>query len=487
MPKTLAPDLAAAMATTSWSGRVVAAGGRAVDGTSIAVLRIAVGAVAALSAARMAWRGWVDSLLVAPEHHLRHPGLEWVPVPPAAGIWALVAVVFVAGVLLAIGWRTRATAAATLVAFAWIELIESTLYLNHYWFLTLALALMVVLPVGAAWSLDARPMGERTVPAVAIWLLRAQIGVVYVFAGVAKLHGDWLVHGLPLGLWLPARADLALVGPLLERPSTALVLSWAGAIFDCTIVAFLCWRRTRFVAWLVVVAFHAVTWVLFPVIGVFPLLMVAATTVFFDPDWPRRLLARRRGGRGGAAREAAGAGGLADLDGAVRPDPGGAAGLGSAPARRARWVVAAVVVWAMVQVALPLRHLLYEGDHRWSGEGLRHGWNVMLVEKAGDVTFRVHDPATGATWRTDARELYTEQQWRVLSVEPELIRQAAHQLAAEELERRGRRVEVRVDAWMSLNGRPAAPLIDPDVDLAAEPWRLGHQRWILPAPTDPPR
>ncbi|MFN7148895.1 MAG: HTTM domain-containing protein, partial [Microthrixaceae bacterium] len=131
---------------------MLAAGRSPVDGTSIAVLRMAVGAVTALSAARMVWRGWVDSLLVRPEHHLRHAGLEWVPVPPAAGIWALVGALFLASIAVALGWRTRAAAVATLVAFAWIELIESTIYLNHYWFLTLALALLAVLPVGAAWS-----------------------------------------------------------------------------------------------------------------------------------------------------------------------------------------------------------------------------------------------------------------------------------------------------------------------------------------------
>ena len=43
-----------------------------------------------------------------------------------------------------------------------------------------------------------------------------------------------------------------------------------------------CWRRTRPFAWCALVVFHVVTWRLFP-IGVFPWLMIAASTVFFEP------------------------------------------------------------------------------------------------------------------------------------------------------------------------------------------------------------
>ena len=42
-----------------------------------------------------------------------------------------------------------------------------------------------------------------------------------------------------------------------------------------------------------IVVFHVVTWRLFP-IGVFPWLMIAASTVFFAPDWPRKLLTKVR-------------------------------------------------------------------------------------------------------------------------------------------------------------------------------------------------
>ena len=45
-------------------------------------------------------------------------------------------------------------------------------------------------------------------------------------------------------------------------------------------------------------------------------------------------------------------------------------------------------------------------------------------------------------------------------------------------------VQVRADAWASLNGRRARRLIDPDVDLAAVDDGLAPAAWILPAPVE---
>ncbi len=142
--------------------------------------------------------------------------------------------------------------------------------------------------------------------------------------------------------------------------------------------------------------------------------------------------------------------------------------------------MAGAVVWVLVQVALPLRHLAYDGDHRWTGQGYRFAWNVLLVEKAGSVTFLVHDPATGRTRSTDGSELYTRAQIQVMATEPDLIHQAALALAAAEARAGRPGAEVRVDAWVSFNGHPPARLIDPTVDLVAEPRDLWDDAWILP-------
>jgi hypothetical protein len=422
-----------------------------VDASSLAVLRIALGAVGLLSAVRIVAYGWIDTLYAGPTHRFTYLFVGWVPQPTVLQMHGLVGLLAVSSAALVLGWRSRLSALGLLVGLGWIELIDATTYLNHYWFLTLVAALAVIAPLGRAFSLDARRAGgPSTLASGWLWLFRFQVGVVYAFAGLAKLQSDWLVRALPLELWLPARGDVPVLGRLVDQAATPHALAVAGAAFDCLIVPLLLWRRTRLAAWLVLIAFHVCTWALFP-IGVFPWLMIGASTVFFEPDWARRVLARA--GRPVAVARAR-------------------------PVRRSPTLLALAIVWVAVQLVLPLRHLAYAGDHRWTGQGYRFAWNVLLVEKGGTVTFLVLEPSTGRTWVADPNELYTRTQVRVMSTEPDLIHQAAIAVAADE-RARGHEVEVRVDAWLSLNGRQAERLIDPTVDLAAEPRDPWSDDWIL--------
>lgn len=73
-----------------------------------------------------------------------------------------------------------------------------------------------------------------------------------------------------------------------------------------------------------------------------------------------------------------------------------------------------------------------------------------------------------------------------MSGQPDLILQLAHAIAADFRARGHVGVEVRVDALVSLNGRPAARLIDPDVDLARVSDGLSRATWILTEPATPP-
>lgn len=412
---------------------------------------------------RFVARGWVDQLLVDPAYHFTYPGLSWVRPLPATAMYAVFATMTVAALLLAGGWWPRRSAAVFTVLFVYAEAVDVTTYLNHYELVTLLGVLCVVLPIPGRG-----PSARADVPVGVVWLLRFQLGLVYVFAGLGKVDVDWLLHGEPLHTWLLGRTDLPLVGPWLGVGWVAVLLSWAGAVFDLTIVVFLLRRRSRPWAYAAVVAFHLVTGWLFPAIGVFPYLMIALTPIFFEPDWPDRV-ARRL------------------LPSIVGRDPRPTRSTRSTPvaghaARRSGPAVLLVAMWLVVQVVVPLRHLAYPGDVRWTEEGYRWSWRVLLTEKEGTATFRVTDPSTGRTHTVYPSDELAPFQERAMSTRPDLLRQYAHHLADEAAAGGATRPEVRVDAWVAIAGRPRARLIDPDVDLAAEPLGLAPADDIAPSP-----
>ena len=148
-----------------------------------------------------------------------------------------------------------------------------------------------------------------------------------------------------------------------------------------------------------------------------------------------------------------------------------------------RAVLVALALFAAAQVALPLRHWAYPGNVRWNEDGYRFAWRVMLIEKAGHVRFRVTDAATGERWLERPESYLMPLQAERMAYQPDMILATVH-IVAERWQGRGREVQVRADAFVSVNGRRAARLVDADVDLARVEPGLGPSWWALPAPPD---
>ena len=80
--------------------------------------------------------------------------------------------------------------------------------------------LMVFLPLHKTASVDAwmnPSLRSDSVASWIVWALRAQVGVVHLFGGIAKLNPDWLFEAQPMLIWLYNNGDLFLVGPLLRE------------------------------------------------------------------------------------------------------------------------------------------------------------------------------------------------------------------------------------------------------------------------------
>ena len=416
----------------------------------------------AASVVRFAVRGWVTELYVDPTFHFTYFGFEWVQSLPATGMYALFCVLGLAALGLMLGLFYRGAAVVFFLTFTYVELIDVANYLNHYYFVSIISFLLIWVPANRQFALDvARKPALRVdrVPAWTINIFKLQLGIVYIFAGLAKLNPDWLFEAMPLRLWLPAQAHLPVLGSLLAEPMTAYLFSWAGALYDLTIVFFLLFRHTRPWAYAAVIVFHMCTAILFP-IGMFPYIMIGCTLIFFSPAFHQKILTALRRVLGIQARSAAEA---------WMPRPWAGPVL-----------TGLLVTHFALQLLLPLRFALYPGDLFWTEQGYRFSWRVMLMEKAGYTVFRVHDPETDRTWEVANWQHLTPNQEKMMATQPDLILQFAHYLEAYYREQGFGDVAITAESYVTLNGRRSRPFVDPNVDLTTVQEGFGHKSWILP-------
>ena len=429
----------------------------------LATFRMAFGLLVLASVVRFGAKGWIAELYLKPKFFFPYYGFEWVrPLGPYT--YGLFVLCGLCALLVALGYWYRTAAAGLFLSFTYIELMDKSTYLNHYYFVSLVALLLLVLPAGRYFSLDAHlnPARWRSeVPRWTVDALRLLMGIVYCYAGLAKLNSDWLVHAMPLRIWLPAKNDLPLIGPLLGQVWVAYAFSWFGALYDLTVPFFLLNRRTRPWAYVTVVVFHVLTAILFP-IGMFPYVMMVAALIFFPAAWHERVLQRLRR--------------LLQL---APPAPRSAAPLRYGPARR-RLLLMGLSVFFLVQLVLPFRYLLYPHELFWTEEGYRFSWRVMLMEKMGQVQFKVVEGETGRARLVNNDEHLSVLQEKMMSTQPDMLVQFAHYLHDYYAARGVHHPKVYADAYVSLNGRLGKSFIDPTVDLARVSDDLQPKPWILP-------
>jgi hypothetical protein len=434
----------------------------------LVTFRILFGALMAFSAIRFMALGWIDDHYIQPLVHFKYYGFEWVNTLPPVGMYAVHIIMILAALGVMMGFYYRLSAVVLFLTFTYTELIDITYYLNHYYFVSITCALMVLLPANKNFSMDVtlnRVSSLTTIPHWTILLLKFQLGVVYFYAGIAKINYDWLVKALPLKIWMPANDQLPVVGWMLALPLMPYVFSWVGMLYDCTIVFWLSNKKTRLVAYASVVFFHAITGLMFQ-IGVFPLVMMAATLIFFSEEWHKKVLHTLK---------------LWSQKLVWVTERKGNTGFGSfLMLGKNKILLYTLSLFIVFQILFPMRYLLYHGNLFWTEEGYRFSWRVMLMEKAGTATFYVKDQRTGKEGVVINSEFLNPHQEKQMAMQPDLILQFAHFLKGYYAKQGLKDPEVRAEVYVTLNARPSQLLIDPNVNLASlqDGWSKKH--WINP-------
>jgi hypothetical protein len=422
----------------------------------LVTFRVLFGLIMLASVIRFWLNGWIETQYIEPSFHFKYFGFYWVPEISETGLYIVFSAMAVSALGIALGAFYRVSAVLFFLSFTYVELLDATYYLNHYYFVSLVALLLIFLPGNRMHALDVKLGFAKAQNEVAAWAINSikfQLILVYFLAGLAKLNADWLLNAMPLAIWLPAQDQLPIIGWLMPYKATAVLFSWAGALYDLFIPLLLIIKPTRWLAYIAVIVFHVLTYVMFQ-IGMFPFIMMGATLIFFSAGFHQKIHA------------------LFGFHQKVEPVSYGSECL-SYPFK------IALTLFVALQILIPFRHVLYPGNPFWHEQGYRFGWRVMLMEKAGYAQFKVQD-TQGNVIEVDNTDFLTPVQEKMMSTQADFMLQYADFLKAYHAKNGVTAAAVKADVYVTFNGRSSRRFIDPDFDLTSVRDGFENKTWILP-------
>ena len=410
-------------------------------------------------------KGWIEELYILPKFHFSYYGFEWVK-PIGEYTYILFLICFISTVFITLGYKYRVSIITFFISFTYIELMDKTTYLNHYYFISILSFLLIFLPLHSTFSIDSflKKKSFSKVPNWSIDSIKLLITIVYLYAGIAKINSDWLFEAMPLKIWLTSKYDLPLIGELfLQENWVHYIMSWGGMLYDLSIPFLLMYQRTRVMAFIFVVFFHLFTLVLFP-IGMFPHIMIFSAMIFFSPRFHKKVIQKLKSA-------------IVKLYGSLKNYT--SKSIEYYKIKNEEYVRIVLVLFFLIQLILPFRYNLYPGELFWHEQGYRFSWRVMLIEKIGYTNFKIKDPKNGTSFIVDSSKHLTSFQLKQMSFQPDFILEFAHYLgdiySTDET-----KVEVYAESYVALNGRASRRFIDPEINLYKEKESFKNKDWILP-------
>lgn len=433
----------------------------------LAVFRMAFGILMLTSIIRFILKGWVYSMYIKPKLFFPYYGFEWIKPLGETGMYAVFIMMALAALFIILGLFYRFSIILFFITFTYVELIDKTNYLNHYYFISIMSLLMIFIPAHRYFSIDAwrnKNIQVNFIPNYFLLIIKFQVFIVYFFAGIAKINSDWLLNAMPLKIWLPAHSEMPVIGSFLTKEWVAYFFSWFGCIYDLTIPFLLFIPRFIKPAYFFVVVFHLATSLFFN-IGMFPYVMICLTTIFFSENFHIQLINHLKQIF------------KSKLSLIQSPDyiPN---------TLFVKALTGFMLLHFSIQLILPFRYLFYKGDLFWTEQGYRFSWRVMLIEKAGTAFFYIKDKETGKEIEISNGDYLTPMQEKMMATQPDMLINYAHFLKEEYKKKGFEDPEVLAESYVTLNGKTSRLMVDKSIVLSDEKDNLKPKHWIIPTSTN---
>ena len=428
------------------------------------IFRIGFGFMMLYSIIRFWSKDWINTLYLQPKFHFTYYGFEWVK-PLGNLTYLLFFICGLSALFVALGFKYRVAIITFFLSFTYIELMDKTTYLNHYYFISILSFLLIFLPANSSFSIDSylKKKTYRLVPKWSIDAVKLLVSIVYVYAGLTKINSDWLFKAMPLKIWLPSKYDLPFIGEtLMQQNWFHYAMSWSGMIYDLIIPFLLFYKKTRWFAFGLVVFFHVFTGILFP-IGMFPYVMIVSSLIFFEAGFHHKIILflKRILNYFFKLKQKIVVKEIYNF-------------------KHQKITIIVLSLFFIVQLVFPFRYALYPNELFWTEEGYRFSWRVMLMEKMGYANFKITNSKTGIFFYVDNQDFLTPLQEKQMSFQPDFILEYAHFLGDHFKSKGHKNIQVFVESYVALNGRLSQPFINKNIDLYQQKETFNPKEWILP-------
>lgn len=428
-----------------------------IDNSSLIIFRIFFGILISLECFGAIATGWVNRNLIAPKFKFPFIDFDFLQPLPGNGMYFYFGIMGLMGICIALGFKYRASMITFTTMWTATYLMQKTAYNNHYYLLILISLIMCFFPAEKSRSIDVKlnpKIESNAMYAYIKWIVVLQLFIVYTYASIAKIYGDWLDFST-IAVLMHSKRNYWLVGDILQEPWIHTVIGSVGILFDLLIVPALLWKPTRKAAFFLSLFFHLFNSIIFQ-IGIFPYLSIAFSVFFFEPETIRKIFFKSKI--------------PLTTSKVIIPNY-----------KNILLIVAAV--YFLTQLLLPVRHYTFEDDVLWTEEGHRMSWRMMLRSRQGKGRYKVVDKNTEEVFIINPKDYVSRSQERKIFAYPDFAWQFAQYLK-KEFKEENRDVSVYLEnSKISINRKPYEPFIDSKTDLAAETWyQTKHHSWILPSP-----
>ncbi|XP_036360809.1 vitamin K-dependent gamma-carboxylase isoform X3 [Octopus sinensis] len=421
---------------------------------------------------------------------------------PLEWMYVLYFSMWLSALFLMIGFCFRLSSILFAAIYWYLFFLDKTKWNNHSYLYGLHAIMFMVSDANHYWSVDGflNPKIRNThVPLWNYTVLRFQNFLVYFFAGIKKMTPEWLggysmkslsEHWvfMPFTLFLtPDQIDLFIV-------------HYFGFFLDLTIGFFLFFDTTRPYAFVFGLSFHLMNSQIFN-IGMFPWAMMVTMTIFFYPDWPRKIfknlpesisfqipedepIQKSNHCIYAVKQEISGEGNpLSAGDGEKSTyDSKSNQKQHNHPQYSLRHIfsTAFAIFYILLQLFLPFSHFITKGYNNWTSGLYGYSWDMMVHRwNTQHLQIMYVERDTGESGFIDPMAFArSSKRWPLHS---DMVKQYA--LCIENrLENLGlKNVELYFDVWVSLTQRFQQRLFDPNTDIIKADWHpFKDTPWILP-------